>query len=386
MKQLAFFFSALFLVLTVARMPAQAQMLEPPTPTATSTLSGGAPVLPSSATITATETLTATAIITPTATPRPTYLAPILAIPTMWTTFYGQNTDITFAWISPAQLQANEWFVIYLQWSYDPAQGEWSPWCLAAWTKDTEFVSTGEMRQQYGGCLREATSGVGRGIQWFVVIQTMSSGGFSGNLSPESNRLIYIWEPYSPPSSLGPAGIAPTTGILGPSVAAVPATTAPTLGTAPSTLASPAAQVTAAPTPNPDDPNLAKTITGAASGTLAPQAAVWYRFEYANNHQTGGRPWVNITLLNGNGSGVAFAVYAPENINGWWENRPTGRGTVQMVDCQTGQPSESGECQSSHLLWQGNFGMDGTYWIRVVNNNNVPTDYALALTLAEPEP
>ncbi len=200
MKLLVCLFSVLFLGLTAVPVPARAQAPEPPTPTAMSGSSTGTTVLPSSsASITATETLTATPIITPTATPGPIYPAPVLASPAMWNMFYGQNTDITFAWLSPVTLQANEWFVIYLQWSFDPAQGQWSPWCLAAWTKDTVFVSTGEMRDQYGGCLREATSGVGRGVQWFVVVQTMDSSGFTGNYSPESKRLIYIWEPYAPP-------------------------------------------------------------------------------------------------------------------------------------------------------------------------------------------
>lgn len=335
MKRLALLFPILFLVLTVTQIPAVAQSPEPPTRTAVST-------------------------------PPPTYPAPVLAIPTMWTTFYGQNTDIPFAWISPVTLQANEWFVIYLQWSFDPAQGQWSPWCLAAWTKDTQFVSTGDMRQQYGGCLREATSGVGRGVQWFVVIQTMDNGRFTANRSPESNRLIYIWEPYAPPSPVAPAGVLPDGRAPLPPVGSI--------------------QGTAAQNSNTDDPNLAKAIHGAAAGTLAPQAAVWYRFDYAIDHQTGGRPWVTLTLLNGNGSGVAFAVYAPEVIDDWWENRPTGRGTAPLVDCQTGQPSESGACQSAHLLWQGNFHVDGTYWVRVVNDNSVPADYVLALTLAQPEP
>jgi hypothetical protein len=180
--------------------------------------------------------------------------------------------------------------------------------------------------------------------------------------------------------------------IEGDGVSLGPATPAASLAiaTALPSVATPAAPVAAAtpgtaPTPNTDDPNRAKTISGAAGGTLAPNAVVWYRFDYANNHQTGRRPWVTITLVNGNNSGVAFAVYAPENIGEWWNNHPTGRGTVEMVDCQTGQPSETGGCQSPNLLWEGNFGADGTYWIRVGNNNNSNTSYILTLAQAQPQ-
>jgi hypothetical protein len=364
MKQLVCAFFAL-VILTIALVPAQAQTPEPPTPPPT-TVAPGTLGLPSpSSAITPTITASATPAV-----PVPTYPAPIAASPAQWTILYGQNTDITFAWISPVALQANQWFVIYLQWSFDPAQGGWSDWCPAAWTKDTTFVSTGAMRDQYGGCLKEATSGVGRGVQWFVVIQTMGNGGFTGNLSPESNRLIYIWEPYQSPNLDLGNGAATGQGRIpsGPPAVAVP--------TAPSTT-------NAAPTVNADDPNRATTIRGAAGGTLAPHAVVWYRFDYANNHQTGRRPWVTITLVNGNGSGVAFAVYAPENIGEWWNNPPTGRGTVWLIDCQTGVPSPSGECQSPNLMWNGNFGADGTYWIRVVNDNGFDANYILTLAQAQ---
>jgi hypothetical protein len=136
---------------------------------------------------------------------------------------------------------------------------------------------------------------------------------------------------------------------------------------------------------NADDPNRAVTIDGQPH-SLAAQSAIWYRFDYVNNHMTGKRPRITITLVNGLGSGVDFQVYAPENISGWWNNHPTGRGTMEMIDCATGEPSESGECQSPDLIWQGNFGADGTYWVRIVNNNSNQVDYTLTFSETQPAP
>ncbi len=147
----------------------------------------------------------------------------------------------------------------------------------------------------------------------------------------------------------------------------------------------PAVPAAGAPLQNVDDPNRAGTIDNQPH-TLAANAATWYRFDYANNHMTGQRPSVTLALVRGVDSGVAFQVYAPENIGGWWSNAPTGRGTVQMIDCDTGEPSESGQCQSPDLLWRGNFGADGTYWVRVVNNNNVTATFWLTMTVAQPPP
>ena len=140
---------------------------------------------------------------------------------------------------------------------------------------------------------------------------------------------------------------------------------------------------TAMPTVNTDDPNRAGIIDGQPH-VLAANSVGWYAFDYAVNHMTGQRPLLTITLVNGNHSGVDFEVYAPENIFEWWNNHPTGRGTVYMIDCLTGQPSETGECQSPDLLWQGDFGADGTYYVRVINRNNSPSTYVLTIQSTNP--
>ncbi len=132
------------------------------------------------------------------------------------------------------------------------------------------------------------------------------------------------------------------------------------------------------PTVSPDDPNRASRIDGQPHN-IAAKSALWYAFDYAINHMTGKRTLLTIALVNGNNSGVDFEVYAPENISEWWNNHPTGRGTVYMIDCATGQPSETGECQSTDLIWQGDFGADGTYYVRVVNTNNSQISYLLTI-------
>ncbi len=137
------------------------------------------------------------------------------------------------------------------------------------------------------------------------------------------------------------------------------------------------------PTVSPDDPNRASRIDGQPHN-IAAKSALWYAFDYTINHMTGKRSLLTITLVNGNNSGVDFEVYAPENISEWWKNHPTGRGTVYMIDCATGQPSETGECQSPDLTWQGDFGADGTYYVRVINTNNSQISYLLTIQSATP--
>lgn len=147
----------------------------------------------------------------------------------------------------------------------------------------------------------------------------------------------------------------------------------------PTATVSPAASIsTPVPAANADDPNRAGTIDNLPH-TLPANSAVWYSFDYAINNMTGARPVYTITLIDGNNSGVGFEVYAPENINGWWQNHPTGRGTVYSIDCETGEPSEGGQCQSLDLTWMGHFGMSGKYYVRVVNSNSHASDYLLTI-------
>ncbi|MBI5031411.1 MAG: hypothetical protein HZB51_12855 [Chloroflexi bacterium] len=107
---------------------------------------------------------------------------------------------------------------------------------------------------------------------------------------------------------------------------------------------------------NTDDPNKAAVLDGKQQ-IIPAQSAIWYRFSYsADDVKT-------IRLLYGNKSGLRFEVYAPEALNKWWDNDPTGIGMPQMVVCSTGW------CKADDLVWSGAFGADGTYYVRVINDS-----------------
>ena len=130
-------------------------------------------------------------------------------------------------------------------------------------------------------------------------------------------------------------------------------------------------------TTNMDDPGRAVAITGKQQ-TMAANSVMWFRFDYNGNGDTPHTP-VSIRLVNGNNSGVHFDIYSPENLNNWWDNTPTGKGTAQSVNCDTGVVTGSGACQTNDLSWTGSFGAAGTYYVRVKNDNNNPVNIMLVM-------
>lgn len=125
---------------------------------------------------------------------------------------------------------------------------------------------------------------------------------------------------------------------------------------------------------NTDDPGKASPIDG-KQHLLAAGAPVWYRFDYDATD----RPTKTVLLVNGNHSGVRFEVWTPDRLNTWWENKPVGRGTVYMIDCETGEDVESGGCGSADLKWMGRFIFSWTVYVRVVNGNGSPTGFTLTV-------
>jgi hypothetical protein len=137
---------------------------------------------------------------------------------------------------------------------------------------------------------------------------------------------------------------------------------------------------TAPPTPvimpNVDDPNRSILIDGLPH-ILAANSATWFRFNYYRSAEAGTR-LKDVRLINGNGSGVRFEVWPPNHVNDWWDgNKPVGRGTVYMLDCDTHEYSEYGDCPSPDLIWMGSFRFDDYIYIRVVNDNPQPTYFTL---------
>ncbi len=112
---------------------------------------------------------------------------------------------------------------------------------------------------------------------------------------------------------------------------------------------------------------------------LGANASVWYRFEYGKNTESGERAVAIVRLVNGNNSGVLFEMWPPETVGNTSDNKPVGRGTVTMIDCNTGLPSDQGQCQSTDLIWSGGFGASGSYYVRVINRNNNPVNFLLTV-------
>ncbi len=119
---------------------------------------------------------------------------------------------------------------------------------------------------------------------------------------------------------------------------------------------------------NLDDPARA-TSFGSAVGSIPPGTAEWFQFQYDNNGNAIPRPSVSVVLLNGVTNGLSFEVYSPETLIGeWFNNKPVGRGTTQvLVNCKQGD-TNIGACTTNNLSWDGGFGLNGTYFVRVINN------------------
>jgi hypothetical protein len=111
------------------------------------------------------------------------------------------------------------------------------------------------------------------------------------------------------------------------------------------------------------------------SHTLAANASQLYRFDYAVDTLNNVRPVTTITLVNGTNSGLGFQVWTPETVNDMADNKPIGVGSAQTVDCNTGEITAAGGCQSPDLIWSGAFGTSGTYYVLVTNNTNNQTNY-----------
>lgn len=122
-----------------------------------------------------------------------------------------------------------------------------------------------------------------------------------------------------------------------------------------------------------DNPSSAVAIDSAAH-TLPAHSATWYSFDYTLPATQGDRLAKIVKLVGGKDSGVRVEVWTPDHVNDWWDNqKPVGQGTVYSVQCDTGQ------CESNDLTWIGSFNMGGTYYVRVVNDNDHPTNFTLTI-------
>ncbi len=130
---------------------------------------------------------------------------------------------------------------------------------------------------------------------------------------------------------------------------------------APSILAS-------APTgAGPNDPLM---VTGTWQ-TRAPNASVWYYFDYG----AGTDRYPAQVALDTNGvSNIGLAIYTPAQASAWLQDsstRPVGIGT----------PPGSNTAAAIHdLVWQGAFNTSGRYFAVVTNKNASPVSYRLLVS------
>lgn len=120
--------------------------------------------------------------------------------------------------------------------------------------------------------------------------------------------------------------------------------------------------------------------------SIAANSDTWFRFDYGFTGPP--RTIATLRMVNGVANGPNFQVWAPEIMSEWWQEKPTGEGMVLNVDCNTGVPIGSGGCQSPDLMWIGAFGSEGTYYVRVINNNPAPMNFLLTVqgTSVSPAP
>lgn len=149
----------------------------------------------------------------------------------------------------------------------------------------------------------------------------------------------------------------------------------------PSTSPTPAAAPPLVAGTTLDDPAKAAAI-GAAAQAIPAGTGQWFSFTYNNANTQLPRPTVTVRLLNGVTNHLRFEIYAPESFmdRNWFDGPPVGRGTQEVLVGCSSSSDGSGHCPTNDLIWSGGFGLNGTYFVRVVNDSteNVSANMAVA--------
>lgn len=122
--------------------------------------------------------------------------------------------------------------------------------------------------------------------------------------------------------------------------------------------------------------NQASAINSGALVTIAPNSALWYRFDYS-----GDKSQIVINLQSDQILGLNFKVYTPEEVqNIGSQDVAIGQGTVQQGSCQTiSNPNQS--CVNlPGLFWAGRFNAGGTYLVLVTNSSQDFRSFSLTIT------
>jgi hypothetical protein len=245
--------------------------------------------------------------------------------PILLTLVNGTNSGLEFGVYTPAQIS---------DWWETPPIGRGTPPPL-----NCETMKPG----LYGGCQ-------GRDLRW--------SGDFNALSTYYVRVFNHTGSDLSMQLTIQGSGV-----LLGGQIQAEPTVTASPMPTAVPSVTPPPAGGGPVTNTDPDHAN----VLDNQMHSIAAHSSLWYRFRYA-----GDRSQITITLLYAANSGLAFNVYTPAQISDWWEAKPIGRGTIEILDCETNQPDYMGGCQSDYLRWIGKFNAAGLYYVELVNNNSTP--------------
>lgn len=147
------------------------------------------------------------------------------------------------------------------------------------------------------------------------------------------------------------------------------------------TVTSVAASSNAGTAVSTDNPATAVSIDGARH-TLAANSVQWFKFNYnATRNDDGSRNTVTVSIPNLTTPNIGFDVYTPDQIADWWELDPIGRGSPRGIVCGQIDANWSYTCQIYSLDWTGKFPTNGTFYVRVKNDN----PFSVPVTLTEHE-
>lgn len=94
--------------------------------------------------------------------------------------------------------------------------------------------------------------------------------------------------------------------------------------------------------------------------TLAPGQDLWFRFDYG-----GDRSQITITLDSGDANQLSFALYLPDAIRAWQNGD-----TLKAIGTGAPDPNHA-------LVWQGQFRINGTYYVVVHNASDTARSFQL---------
>ncbi|MBI5301987.1 MAG: hypothetical protein HY868_07605 [Chloroflexi bacterium] len=276
---------------------------------------------------------------------------PLAANASQWYRFdYGKSTDTGERAVATVRLvNGNNSGVVFEVWPPETVGNTTDNKPVGKGTAMMIDCATGKPSEQ-GECQTTDLSwsgGFGASGSYFVRVINKNNNPVSFTLTVEG---VTVSTPPNPPAVTNP-----------------PVVTTPPPATNPPIIIIPPAVVAPPPGPvvisNADDPGRAAYIDNQPHA-LAANSAVWYRFDYSTNNDIGDRLTTGIRLIEGKDSGVRFEIWTPDMLTEWWTKEPVGRGTVSPAD-------------SKDLSWRGAFPAAGTYYVRVVNDNNFTTMFEL---------